>query len=104
MKDSRNGSKMLSIPAWAIGTVRFLGPVVAAVAIFYARLVSIEGRVTNNEQHEKAVDAKIEANEIVVGAMDRRLNTQELKQQVLEKDLSASLARIELTIKDIQID
>lgn len=92
------------MPNWTLATLKFIGPVVVAVAIGYARFITLENRSSIIEQRSKDTDIKAAALETLVGAMDRRLNTSEVKQQVLEKDLSASLARIEATVKDVQID
>lgn len=92
------------IPQWTIMTLKFLGPVVMALAIGYARFITVENRVAALETHAHDIDTKGIASDTIVTGMDRRLNTAEVKQQVIEKDLSASLIRIESVIKEIQID
>lgn len=96
--------KTLTVPVWAISVGRFVGTVAVTLALGYSQFVTAQNDIAAMKQHGRDSDVRLEAAKETLVAMATRLSTLEVKQTVVERDLSASLQRIESTIKDVQAD
>jgi hypothetical protein len=103
MNDHRTPA-IITIPFWVQSLGKMMAPVIITLAIGYARFVSLENKAVENTKRIDHLETIGENSAQIQNQQSGRINTMELKESILEKNISEGMVRIEATIKDIQID
>jgi hypothetical protein len=85
------------ISAWVFSLIKYLTPAILAIIVMYVRQENFVTEIV--ELKNKCITF-----ECSINSFDKRIAIQELKQSIIESDLTKSISRIENDIKEIKRD